>query len=167
MSFRVRILLATAAVLVAALATAMLGGSRWLRQATEQTLADESARAARLIAVSLPRDVGRIQGVTRQLGRLIGRRVTVIDSTGLVIGDSDFDDASLRLLENHLERPEVQAALQSGAGRSLRHSTSTRRTELKVAVRAWPGVVRVSIPADQIAATLTDAQRVALLAGLV
>jgi signal transduction histidine kinase len=48
-----------------------------------------------------------------------------------------------------------------------RYSTSTNRVELKVAVRAWPGVVRVSAPIDQVDAVVADAQRGIFLAALV
>ena len=167
MSFRTRILLATLAVLVTALGTAVVGGDRWLRETTERTLADEAARNARLVAVALPRDGRSLDAAAHQLGRVIGRRITIIDSTGRVIGDSDFDAASIALLDNHLARPEVADALRTGIGQAIRFSASTQRIELKVAIRSWPGVVRVAVPISHIDDTVADAQRVALLAALV
>lgn len=154
-------------VLVAALGTAVVAGDRWLRDTTETTLADEAARAARLVGTSIPRDTVRLSAAVTSLGRLIGRRVTVIDSTGRVLADTDFDAPSLALLDNHLDRPEIAAALATGTGRAIRYSTSTQRNELKVAVRAWPGIVRVSVPMQAVDETVADARRVVLLAALV
>jgi signal transduction histidine kinase len=164
LTFRTRLLLATLAVLVAALGTAVLAGDRWLRSSSTNTLAEESERSARLVALLLPRDPGRVQGAVRQLGRLIGRRVTVVDSVGVVVADSDFDELSLRLLDNHADRVEIAAAMATGTGRATRFSTSTQQVELKVAIRAWPGVVRVAVPLRLIDQTAADARRVAWLA---
>ena len=46
-------------------------------------------------------------------------RVTFLSEAGTVIADSEHDAASM---ENHLDRPEVAAALQGGVGESLRLS---------------------------------------------
>jgi two-component system phosphate regulon sensor histidine kinase PhoR len=145
-SFGARILLAMVATLVVTVGGSKLMADRWLRTSLERSLVAEMEREAELAAEVLPRDTSRIQQVTRRLGLQTGRRLTVIDSTGQVIGDSDFDEASLPLLENHLYRPEVQAALRTGVGIDKRLSASTTHTELKVAVRAWPAVVRFSAP---------------------
>jgi PAS domain S-box-containing protein len=107
-----------------------------------------------------------LAAAARRLGRLIGRRLTIIDSTGVVLGDSEFDDGSLRLLENHRDRPEVRRALAEGVGAAVRFSASTQRPEFKVAVRAWPGVVRLSAPPDQVDAVVSGVQRAVLLASL-
>jgi signal transduction histidine kinase len=84
-----------------------------------------------------------------------------------VLGDSDFDDLSLRLLENHRGRPEVEAALAGGIGKDTRLSTSTNRPELKIALAAWPGVVRVSAPLEEVNAVVRGAQQSVLVAVLV
>lgn len=52
-------------------------------------------------------------------------RVTVLDKTGHVVYDSFVADATH--LENHLTRPEVQKALQTGKGSSARLSATTRQ----------------------------------------
>jgi len=165
-SFGARILLAMVATLVVTVGGSKLMADRWLRTSLERSLVAEMEREAELAAEVLPRDTSRIQQVTRRLGLQTGRRLTVIDSTGKVIGDSDFDEASLPLLENHLYRPEVQAALRTGVGIDKRLSASTTHTELKVAVRAWPAVVRFSAPMEQVDQVVADAQRAVLLAAL-
>ena len=47
------------------------------------------------------------------------RRLTVIDSAGHVVADSDFPDSVLATLENHRSRPEFQAALRGAVGPRL------------------------------------------------
>lgn len=51
-------------------------------------------------------------------------RFTLIDSVGRVVFDSDVPVDSLRYLENHLHRPEVQDAIRQGSGTSSRHSAT-------------------------------------------
>src|SRR2546429_6512285 len=87
----------------------------------------------------------------RALGQRIGHRITLIDPTGNVRGDTEFDRASLAQLENHLTRPEVRAAIGGGSGQGIgqdeRLSASTNERRLYVAVRGGPpglAVVRVS-----------------------
>ncbi len=55
----------------------------------------------------------------------LGLRVTLIDAGGNVLYESDAD---ANTMENHLDRPEVQSALQTGTG-SDRRTSSTLGTE--------------------------------------
>ncbi len=50
-------------------------------------------------------------------------RITIIDKAGIVLYDSYVED--YQNLENHLSRPEIQEAIKSGTGSSLRQSSST------------------------------------------
>lgn len=52
-------------------------------------------------------------------------RLTVIDMTGVVLYDSFVAD--VKTMENHLHRPEVQKAIYSGNGSSIRLSASTNQ----------------------------------------
>lgn len=167
MSFGARILLAMVAILLVTVTGSMFMADRWLRTSLERSLVGEMRREAELAAAALPRDAALVAEATRRLGTQTARRLTVIDSTGRVIGDSDFDDASLPLLENHLSRPEVQQALATGLGTSKRFSESTKHAELKVAIHAWPGVVRFSAAMEQVDDVVADARRAVLVAALV
>jgi two-component system phosphate regulon sensor histidine kinase PhoR len=73
-------------------------------------------------------------------------RITVIDLNGVVLADSWEDPATM---ENHGERPEVLAALESGYGETIRFSTTLEENLLYVAVPIKSddkviGVVRIS-----------------------
>jgi signal transduction histidine kinase len=90
----------------------------------------------------------------------------LIAPDGRVLGDSDFDDAGLARMDNHASRPEVAEANTTGTGISRRFSTSTGRTEVKVAVRAWPGVVRLSAPVDQVNAIVREVVNTTLVVAI-
>src|SRR5687768_8108841 len=101
----------------------VIATDRWQRRDLEATLAAELEREARIIATATPRGTTALNAQAHRFGTAIGRRVTFIDREGHVLGDSDFDDASLLLLENHLGRPEVDAALAGRTGIDRRIST--------------------------------------------
>ncbi|HRQ78936.1 MAG TPA: ATP-binding protein [Gemmatimonadaceae bacterium] len=101
------------------------------------------------------------------IGAALGRRITLVAPDGVVVGDSEFDDDSLRGLQNHATRPEIAAAVATGLGSSRRPSPSTGDQELYVAVRAAPfGVARVSLPTASIDAVTRDARQDILGAAL-
>lgn len=52
-------------------------------------------------------------------------RLTIIDKSGKVLYDSFVAD--IQHIENHLERPEIQKAIQNGNGSSIRLSTTTNQ----------------------------------------
>jgi len=100
-------------------------------------------------------------------GRALGHRVTLIDSTGRVVGDSEFDVPALAELENHLTRPEVRDALRTGRGVARRVSPSAGDEELYAAVRVGRSVARVSVSAASIHALFARARRDVLLAAAI
>jgi two-component system phosphate regulon sensor histidine kinase PhoR len=67
----------------------------------------------------------------KQIARISGARVTLVDDQGKVFADSEKDIASL---ENHLNRPEVQEARLRGKGNSIRYSQSIGVDMLYVAI---------------------------------
>ncbi len=99
---------------------------------------------ARLLAAqwTIPAEA---DAVADAAGRATGHRVTLIDSGGVVLGDSEFDKPRIRMLENHRTRPEVRDALASGSGQARRVSASAGDEELYVAVRMPLGISRVSV----------------------
>lgn len=101
-------------------------------------------REARLLA-SQWRERADADAIADAAGVATGHRVTLIDATGVVLGDSDFDPPRLATLENHRTRPEVRDALASGTGQARRMSASAGDEELYVAVRMPLGISRVSV----------------------
>jgi signal transduction histidine kinase len=95
------------------------------------------------------------------------RRVTLIDSSGVVRGDSHFNGEELQHLENHSTRPEVVAARERGLGIGRRRSASAGDDELYVAIRHPLGFVRVSISTATLRDIVSGARRDVLVAGLI
>jgi two-component system phosphate regulon sensor histidine kinase PhoR len=139
------------------------GGRLRERLVTEKT--DELSRDARLVALDWRRGVDADQ-LAHHAGAALGYRVTLIDSSGVVLGDSEFGPEARRRLENHLTRPEVVAARAAGSGSARRQSASAGDEELYVAVRHPLGFVRVSITTTRPDAVVDGAQRDVLVSGL-
>lgn len=82
-------------------------------------------------------------------------RITVITPDGVVSYDNEVDAANM---ENHKNRPEVQAALQDGVGTEIRKSDTFDKNTFYYAIRMDNGnVLRVAREADSILKILTQA----------
>ena len=97
-------------------------------------------------------------------------RITVIDPQGVVLADSYKSAQEISEMDNHLQRPEVAAALRQGMGMTLRNSLTVRIETLYVA-RALKngnqllGIVRTGMPAEILHARLRNL-RALMLASL-
>ena len=170
MRFATRLFLSTSLLVAATVLGLTLAADRILRRGLTDETAAALEREARLVAVQVRADSLTWPETAITLGRLIGHRVTLIDPSGRVRGDTDFPPDALPALENHATRPEVRAALDSGVGRSARYSVSTSENRLYVAIRGGsPGlaVVRVSATLAVVDAQIGVVQRAVMLAGAV
>jgi two-component system phosphate regulon sensor histidine kinase PhoR len=102
-----------------------------------------------------------------EAGVATGHRITLIDSTGRVVGDSEFDGPALESLENHSTRPEIAAAREHGVGSARRMSPSTGESQLYVAVKAPTGFARVSVTTRAIEEIFARARSGVIAAGLI
>jgi two-component system phosphate regulon sensor histidine kinase PhoR len=71
-----------------------------------------------------------MDNLTKSLGKQLNARITVIDTTGKVIADSDSDPHAMK---NHRHRPEIEAALSGKIGQARRFSTTVEKDMLYVA----------------------------------
>ncbi len=85
----------------------------------------------------------------------LGARVSVIDKDGVLIGDSELEGAALTNAANHADRPEVIAARSTGKGVARRQSTTLAIDALYVARAAGDRVVRLSLPLNAVAQTVS------------
>lgn len=69
-------------------------------------------------------------------------RITIMDHTGNVLGDTIQDD-----LENHSNRSEVLDALQFGEGYNIRYSNTLEQNMMYAAIDVGDYVVRLAVPA--------------------
>ena len=105
----------------------------------------------------------------RELGEILGARLTLISPDGVVIGESEEDRLTM---DNHSNRPEVMEALAQGTGSSMRFSHTAGYDTLYVAARLdgedGPlGVVREAVPLVGVQAEITHLQKVLSGASLV
>jgi len=66
-----------------------------------------------------------------EIAKQLNIRVTLIDSAGRVISDSQAD---AKQMENHLNRPEIQQARTDGRGKASRFSVTLQESMLYVAL---------------------------------
>jgi two-component system, OmpR family, phosphate regulon sensor histidine kinase PhoR len=117
----------------------------------ERDLMVRSSLLGRQIFESLdPLKDQQIDATCKRLGFPGGGRFTVILPSGRVVGDSAEDPSRM---DNHLDRPEVAAALSKELGVSQRHSPTLGTRLLYVAVPVKDGgrtlaVVRTSVSLD-------------------
>jgi len=118
----------------------------------------ESTARAALVSVRPLLPQGRspaLDALAAAVGREGSVRLTVIDSKGVVLADTEQDPA---VMENHSNRPEVISAMSGRVGASSRFSGTVRRWMLYVAVPviapggAVAGIVRASTPAAELEA---------------
>ncbi|HYB41991.1 MAG TPA: ATP-binding protein, partial [Candidatus Methylomirabilis sp.] len=117
-------------------------------------------------------DPARAQAFAIRAAKAAGARVTLIAPDGRVLGESERPATELGLLENHRDRPEVQAALAGNPGRDLRRSATVGAPLLYVARPVAEsgrviGVLRLALPLAAVTASYTTLHRVMLVGGAV
>jgi len=158
------------ALLLAALLAVNFYSARLLRRESLRS-ADDKLVSLLHIALSRPPrldDDAELRSWTDWMGRS-GARVTVVDSSGRVLAESQHDPETI---ENHANRPEIQQALASGAGQSVRHSATLDRDLVYRAVRydrpgASPVVIRMALPLAQVEESVSELRRRIYVASLV
>jgi two-component system phosphate regulon sensor histidine kinase PhoR len=133
----------------------LLGGYLLTRRAVEVASTDAAGsvalQQARAISARLPRDLlpDEFELRCQDEVRGAGARLTVISADGRVLCDSSVAPVTM---VNHMQRPEVVAALRRGEGLARRESATVHYPTLYAAVRSGSGadawIVRVGIPAD-------------------
>ncbi|MEN4011207.1 MAG: ATP-binding protein [Chloroflexota bacterium] len=99
-----------------------------------------------------------VNALTRNYAAITNARVTIILPDGKVVGESSREP---NLLENHLDRPEVQEALLNGEGSEIRFSDTLRQRLMYFALRVEQdgktlGVVRIASSMKKIEADLAQ-----------
>ncbi|HVX39533.1 MAG TPA: ATP-binding protein [Gemmatimonadaceae bacterium] len=152
-------------VLVLSALIVVIAGERLRTRLADETRR-ELEREAHLVAAEWT--PGRnTDSLADAAGSALGRRVTLIDPSGVVIGDSQFDGDDLHHLQNHYTRPEVALARNVGEGWSMRPSPSAGDNEFYLALRHPLGTVRVSVATTKFDEIVSGAQRDVIGASLI
>jgi two-component system phosphate regulon sensor histidine kinase PhoR len=145
-----------------------------VRQSHLEELQDKLTAEAKLIADAVEAvsewdtTGGRFDGLAQHYADLLDARVTFIDAEGKVLGDSHADWTEM---DNHLLRPEVQAALDERQGTSTRLSRTVGYEMMYAAVsvessQGVQGFARVALPVSQVEAQVARLRRVVLFVAL-
>lgn len=108
--------------------------------------------------------------VARAITERIGYRVSLIDTSGVVLGDSYVAERRVGDVENHLLRPEVQGALDGSGTTFARRMSATVGVPLLYAARLTRFhersiVLRVAAPLEDVEDTVARVQRTIALTG--
>ena len=144
---------ASAAALLAVLAIALPGLRQRTTQQVTASLEAQARLVARLVQPALAQGVDphTLDALVDSASGDLHARVTVVLPDGRVVADSAASGPALLSLENHRERPEIQQALRSGRGTSVRHSATVEDDLVYSAVAIQDGgrvlgVARVALP---------------------
>jgi signal transduction histidine kinase len=157
--FATRLVWGTVLVLVAAMAILVVTASRSLRQELEAEIRTSLEREARLVRDALPEDPNAWQGFVTRMAQATDHRITLIDSTGRVLAESNLGPAVLPLIPTQADRPEVLGVLGGEPSSAHRESDNPRQVTLYVAIPGGPGIVRVASDLAAVDAVVGAARR--------
>ncbi|MFZ5916202.1 MAG: ATP-binding protein [Chloroflexota bacterium] len=111
-------------------------------------------------------DLTTLDALIKHWSQLLEARITVIAADGTVLADSHAERSRM---DNHLDRPEVQQALEEGLGRSSRLSLTMGFEMMYVAVpvlteQQVSGIARVALPLEQVQASVGRLRQTVLTA---
>lgn len=133
--------------------------SRYTQQSEESAVQRSLQAAARVLIRELESvSPESLAAWVHDTDRRLSARVTVVAAGGAVLAESRREPGSM---ENHAHRPEIESALQKGAGIAKRHSTSVNMDFLYLAVPARlsggePVVLRLAAPLETIESAVSD-----------
>ncbi len=136
--------------------------TRFIAQQQVENAEQRLSLQARLLVSEAARVApDQLQSWAASMGSRTETRVTVIDSRGVVLADSEHDPETM---ENHASRPEVIEARRRGLGASLRHSRTLNRDLCYVAVafayRGAPGsILRLAVPLRDLDRAIAEVRR--------
>lgn len=140
----------------------------------KSSLEEQLFRDAQLVASQAvpsfeqPMDYTGLDELAQRFSPLLGARITLIKTDGVVVGESDAD---ANVMENHLTRPEVKAAVTGVQDSEIRFSPTLHKDLLYAAVPVWSGkaiigVARLAVPLDRLDVIPAGIRRATLAAAV-
>lgn len=173
-SVRWRIAVPYVALILAAMLALAFYASDQVRRTRLDDLETQLLGEARLIAdtivtLSALDCTETTESLSQRWAALLNARVTVIAPDGTVLADSHSDPAQM---DNHRRRPEVQQALATGQGISLRFSQTMGYDMMYAAhpvefTDGERGVVRVALSLEQVESSVNRLRQAVVSAALV
>lgn len=174
LSFKQKLILSYAFVILASFGLIAFFLDKRLEENSLQGIRSSLINQAVLVESQIPpafirKDSSQdIDKLAKALSPRIDCRITVINSMGLVLGDSEKPFSEIPAMENHLNRPEVRAALAGRTGTDTRYSSTLKSDMLYVAVPAnyndeIVGTVRLALPLTSVKKTLATVRKTVAL----
>ncbi|MBI4690451.1 MAG: PAS domain S-box protein [Nitrospirae bacterium] len=108
---------------------------------------------------------GGLDDLCKRYKEKTGARVTIMDASGRVVGDSDEPS---KMMENHLDRPEINEASLNNIGSSIRFSKTVRRDFFYLAVAMDKrGFLRLAVPLRDMEKEISDTRKRIAIASVV
>ena len=155
MSIRGRIFIIVMSCLSLGLLFAFIVAERDLGASLQDQIQVELQKQGQIIQSSLGplsqySDLNSLKDETDNLAEASQSRITLINSSGVVISDSNIDVDDLDKIDNHSNRPEVIDAQNNGMGWSRRFSDTIQQEMLYFAIvdpsSTQQGVIRLAVP---------------------
>jgi two-component system phosphate regulon sensor histidine kinase PhoR len=153
-------LLVLTALCVGLLLESRLGGE--ILRARERDLERQCRLLEPFASEALAAPDAALQERVEAIGRSSGTRLTLLSADGTVVADSSERPERM---DNHANRPEIEAAARDGLGGARRRSHTLNREFAFVALRLEgpaPGFLRLGRPADEASGELAAARRAVL-----
>jgi len=168
-SFFWRILLVYAGILVLSISLLLFHLAGQLRVDLEDGYIQQLQTQAELLALQaephlLSGDLDSLIALNSEFSRLTQNRFTIVDDQGVVLADSHDNPARMA---NHLQRPEIQNAINSGSGQIARFSRTITEDLVYFAVPVYAqgelsGVVRSAAFINDIDTAVSEERSVLL-----
>ncbi len=113
-------------------------------------------------------DLIYLDALVKTLSPKINCRLTVIDTQGKVLVDSEKQLNAVSAIENHLNRPEIKKALGGNIGEEIHYSATLKTDMLYIALpirekKELTGVLRLALPLASVQKTLSVIRKAILL----
>ncbi len=142
-----------------------------LEESIERKL-EEHVKTLREVVEVVP-ELERIEVVdplADRMGAAMGVRVTIIEQSGRVLGDSDIALSAISTMDNHASREECQQAEGAEVGRGRRYSTTVKAELIYVATRYERqdsrGFVRVAMALEDMNALAMQVKTLLIVAAV-
>jgi two-component system phosphate regulon sensor histidine kinase PhoR len=164
-------------VSLALVALALTGAQLFLAPRLETLLTDR-IREDLVVRLQLceeavsARGAGDGSALAHELGTRAAARVTLIDGSGTVLGDSEVPAERIGSLDNHGSRPEIREAWARGRGESVRYSETLHERMMYLAIPfkrdgQAAGVVRLAFPLTEVDQAVGKLERLLVTAALI
>lgn len=135
-------------ILMVSILTINLVGDNYIKSIENELISNSKL----VIDMINHQDIENYNDFSNRIHDITGSRVTIIDTEGVVLGESN---APLETVDNHKYRPEIQQAYEGKIGKSQRYSDTVEEEMYYVAlfIEEKQLVLRLALPLDQIEET--------------